>query len=79
MACIFFLTLTAVMRGLNVSFPDRVLLPTDIVYLIVYMYGNSFAFADEEAIINATHILDPPTTSNIIAMEVLLHTTRKVM
>jgi len=33
------------------------------------LYGNHFAQASEEAIRQATRVLDPPTTSNLIAME----------
>lgn len=33
------------------------------------LYGNRFATADEEAIRQATEVLDPPTISNIIAIE----------
>jgi Poly (ADP-ribose) glycohydrolase (PARG) len=33
------------------------------------LYGNNFARASEEAIRQATRILNPPTTSNIIAIE----------
>jgi hypothetical protein len=33
------------------------------------LYGNSFSLAKEEAIRQATRVLDPPTSSNIIAME----------
>lgn len=33
------------------------------------LYGNSFSHAKEEAIRQATRVLDPPTISNIIAME----------
>ena len=33
-------------------------------------YGNNFAFADDDVIERATVVLDPPTVSNLIAMEV---------
>jgi hypothetical protein len=33
-------------------------------------YGNNFAFAEELSIVMATTVLNPPTTTNIIAMEV---------
>jgi hypothetical protein len=33
------------------------------------LYGNNFSGADEAAILQATRLLEPPTTSNIIAME----------
>ncbi len=33
------------------------------------LYGNSFSIATEDAIRRATHVIDPPTFSNILAME----------
>lgn len=33
------------------------------------LYGNSFSLADEDVIRRATRVVDPPTISNIIAME----------
>jgi hypothetical protein len=33
------------------------------------LYGNSFSAASREAVLNATEIIDPPTVSNIIAIE----------
>jgi hypothetical protein len=33
------------------------------------LYGNNFASASREAVLNATEIIDPPTVSNIIALE----------
>lgn len=33
------------------------------------LYGNSFSQATEDAIRQATEVLDPPTMSNILAME----------
>lgn len=33
------------------------------------LYGNRFAQADVEAVLGATRVIDPPTVSNILAME----------
>jgi hypothetical protein len=35
-----------------------------------YRYGNLFAWADDDVIQEATVILNPPTVTNLIAMEV---------